>query len=246
MQICYRVISLAGSLDRRGAMQAQFAQLLPDIDWAFFDACDSVPDFLSHDPGRTRRRLRRDMSRGELGCFASHASLWRWWATQPREQALVVLEDDVVLDPHFFASLPVYLEALPGAEFLRLYAKAPTPAKVIRPIMGKHVIRYLGIAYGTQAYVIRPSAAAKFVRSIQSITRPVDDEMDRYWVHDVRNYALYPFPVMELSAASTIGQSRRRIDTSLKAHLIWKAYRAANALARHWCNFRLSLLPERL
>jgi glycosyl transferase, family 25 len=40
------------------------------------------------------------------------------------------------------------------------------------------------------------------------VCRPIDDEMDRTWVHGQRNLAVFPFPILEESADSTIGDTR--------------------------------------
>jgi glycosyl transferase, family 25 len=244
MSVIVRIISLEDSQDRRAAMCAQMEKLT-GLEWSFFDACTTLPDFLSHDSTQARKLLRRDMSKGELGCFASHATLWHWFASSCTHDFMIVLEDDVILDPVFFQNIEQLMSALPDVDYLRFYAKAPVPATPLKFLMGRHIIRYTGVAFGTQAYIMRKAAAKKLLESITIVTRPIDDEMDRYWVHDVPNIGVFPFPVMEISSLSTIGNSRRAIDRSWQAYVRWKTYRIINSVRRRWRNMQYMLSARR-
>ncbi len=244
MSFVVRIISLKDSVDRRATMCAQMKNLT-SLEWSFFDACTTLPDFLNRDFAHTQRVLRRNMSRGELGCFGSHVSLWQWFVVNGSHDFMVVLEDDVVLDPVFFQNIKQFMSAIPQIDYLRLYAKAPAPATPLKFLMGRHIIRYTGVAFGTQGYVMRKAAAEKFLESIKTVSRPIDDEMDRYWIHDVPNIGVFPFPIMEMSSLSTIGDSRRTIDRSWKAYMWWKAYRITNSLKRRWCNMKYIFLIQR-
>lgn len=239
-----RVISLAGS-PRRAGMAAQLDRVTgpggAPLDWAFFDACEAVPPILTHDLAATRATIRRDMTRGEIGCFASHVSLWHWLGRQPPDRLLLVLEDDLVLDPEFMAQLSQIAASHPEIPYLRLYAKAPAPARVIGRVAGRHLVRYQGIAFGTQAYLMRPAAAQRLAASVIRITRPIDDEMDRYWAHGVANLGLFPFPVMELGLPSTIEATRRGLPPATMADTPYQVRRLVESLRRRAANLRLAL-----
>ncbi len=234
--VAVRVISMRSSADRRLMMQAQMSSLTC-VEWSFFDALEMTSHDLQYDAAQAFRILRRQMTKGELGCFASHVALWKWFLGQDRFGEVVILEDDVVIDKEFFENLPAFLDAIPGVPYLRLYAKAPTASKRIGFIMGKHLIRYKGMAYGTQGYILRKPAAEKLVASIRKIVRPIDDEMDRYWIHGVPNIAIYPFPLMELSFPSIIGNARRApVSAKVMDYLVWKSHRLYNSLLRRMAN----------
>ena len=47
-----------------------------------------------------------------------------------------------------------------------------------------------------------------FDESHDFVTRPIDDEMDRSWVHGQPNLAVFPFPIMEETSDSIIGNAR--------------------------------------
>lgn len=212
---------------------------VPGLSWAFFDAATALPDTLPYDPAGARRAIRRELTAGERGCFASHAALWRWLVEAPPGTILVALEDDVIIDPAFFAALPETCAAV-GADYVRLYAKAPAAAAVIGRAAGRHIVRYRGIAFGTQGYVMRQAAAARLLASIRRVVRPVDDEMDRYWAHKVPNIGLFPFPLIERTGASTIEAARRGLAPPRWSELGWQSRRAAESLRRRWANLRLA------
>ena len=235
--VAVRVVSLPGSAERRASMAAQL-DAVPSLDWAFFDALSALPAFLSHDASAARRVLARDLTQGELGCFASHAALWREHAAAADHAVMVVLEDDVMIDPHFFARLAAFAARLPNAGLVRLYAKAPAPARIIGFVEGRHIVRYRGGAYGTQAYLLRPSAARVLAR-ITRIERPVDDVMDRFWEHGVPSLGIHPFPVLEIGFPSTIEAKRRTLPRpGTPGWLGWRGARAADGLARRLANLR--------
>jgi glycosyl transferase family 25 len=236
--IVVRVISLPAS-PRRAAMAAQLAAL-PGLNWSFFDAATTVPEWLRHDPLRVRQVIQRDMTPGELGCFASHATLWRWLAEQPQGASLIVLEDDLLIDPGFFGQLGCFDRAAAGIDYLRLHAKVPAGAKVIGRIGGRQLVRYRGIAFGTQAYLIRQPAAARLAASISAIERPIDDEMDRFWAHHVPNLGLFPFPVLEISGASTI-EAVRRVPPRRWRYPGYEGRRIVESLRRRAANLRQAL-----
>lgn len=235
-KLIVRVISMANATSRREAMQAQLKNL-KSHDWSFFDALESLPENLLHLPQKAFSILRRSLTKGEIGCFASHISVWRWFSTQDDYATLVVLEDDVLLDLAFFENLRPFLNSLPQISYLRLYAKVPVAMKRIDFIMGKHIVRHKGTTFGTQGYILSKSGARNFLHKIRTVTRPIDDEMDRYWIHKIPNIGVFPFPIIELSVPSTIGDQRRKpVSTKPYDYMIWKLHRLYNSVCRRFAN----------
>ncbi|WP_310475517.1 glycosyltransferase family 25 protein [Sandarakinorhabdus sp.] len=237
--IAVRVISLRGS-PRRAGMSAQLAAI-PGLDWQFVDAAEAVPTDLPHDEEATLQTIRRSLTRGELGCFASHFGIWRRLAAMPAASTMVVLEDDLLLDPVFFTNLEAIAVSIPDIPYLRLHAKAPAPANVVGRVAGRHLVRYRGMAFGTQAYLLRQPAAARLVASITRIVRPIDDELDRYWAHRVVSMGVFPFPVLELGGPSTIEGERRGLAPATWREPRYQARRAVESLRRRIANLRLAL-----
>ena len=229
-----RVISLAGS-PRRAVMARQLDAA--GVDWSFFDALRELPDWLPHDPAQTRRTIRRDLTPGELGCFASHAALWRE-LVEGGAEAMVVLEDDVLIDPGFLEALPATVSELAAHPFVRLHAKAPLAARVIGRVTGRHLVRYGGIAFGTQGYILRREGALRWLASITAVVRPVDDEIDRYWVHGVPNIGIHPSPLVELMGPSTIEGERRGLPPPRWHEFGWQGRRMLDSGRRRIANWR--------
>ncbi len=232
-QLQVRVISLADS-PRRAAMTCQL-DAIGTLDWSFLDAFRELPEGLTYDARGAQQAIRRTLTAGEIGCFASHAALWRELADGGAE-AMVVLEDDLLIDPGFFAQLPTVVAALAEHPFVRLHAKAPVAARVIGRVAGRHVVRYRGIAFGTQGYILRREGARRWLGSICSVVRPVDDEIDRFWVHGVPNVGIYPFPILELSGPSTIEGERRDLPPPRWHEFGWQARRAVESARRRLAN----------
>src|SRR5262249_1671804 len=123
----------------------------------------------------------------------------------------VVLEDDVIVDWTFVGKLAEVNLAERGINYLRLYYKFPALAAVVKENFverARSIVELAGPAYGTQGYAITKAGAKTFLDHCRVVARPVDDEMDRTWGHGQRNLAVFPFPIMEESASSTIGDRR--------------------------------------
>ncbi len=95
------------SLLRSGRREA-IAKVLTDHDTAFRieDAVDAralteIELSTAYDDKAARHRYGRAMTPAEVACFMSHRSVWR--AIADTGHAAVVLEDDAILEPAFFA-----------------------------------------------------------------------------------------------------------------------------------------------
>ena len=203
--VAVRVISLPGS-PRRDGMARQLDAI--GLDWRFFDALTCPPADIPYDPRQAMRAMGRPMSAGELGCFASHRALWREMAESPPARLMLILEDDLLLDPHFFARMDDIATAAIRYPYLRLYALRPGHLHTEDTFLERYVGRFTGRADGTQAYFLRQDGALRLIESIRSVARPVDKELDRYWAHGLPIRAVFPFPVLELDNGSQIGAGR--------------------------------------
>ena len=215
-------------------MAEQLSQV-PGLDWRFFDAGRTPPASIPYHPAAARRAIRRELTAGELGCYGSHLALWHLIA-KGNAEAAVVLEDDLLIDPGFFAELPAVVTALAAHPFVRLHAKAPTAARIIGRVAGRHVVRYRGAAIGAQGYILRREGARAWLASITAVVRPVDDEMERYWAHGIANIGLHPFPIIERVGPSTIEDARRGISPPRWHELAWQAHRAVESARRRLAN----------
>jgi glycosyl transferase family 25 len=202
------VISLDGADERR----ARFAGRAQDASaaWCFYPALTSLHPALTYDEQGAIIAKGRPLGAAELGCYSSHYAAWVDLLSDEADQ-YVVLEDDVIVDWVFVSKLAQVDLAETGINYLRLYYKFPAAAAVVRENFierARSVVELSGAAYGTQGYVITKAGAKAFLDHCRIVTLPVDDEMDRSWVHGQPNLAVFPFPIMEESTDSSIGNWR--------------------------------------
>lgn len=98
-----------------------------------------------------------------------------------------------------------------GIDYLRLYYKSPVRYALVKENflgLSRSIVELSDQAFGSQGYLITKAGAQILLDHCRTVTRPVDDEMDRSWAHGLPNLAIFPFPIIEESASSTIGQAR--------------------------------------
>ncbi len=244
MKIEARIVSLKGSELRRAHMARQMGQTR--LGWSFFDACTALPEDLTYNPDKARWARGRELSRGELGCYASHVTLWRWFLRESDLDVLCVLEDDIVIDWSFFDQFEGVLNQFPQVDYIRLYAKAPAPFSYLGLTASRrHLVRFKHPVFGTQGYLLRRAGAERFLRGLSEVVRPIDDEMDRFWINGVPIVAVYPFPLTEIGFETTIGMTRHAPPPlGLAAGTRRFAWRAREQARRHTYTARLAL-PNR-
>jgi glycosyl transferase family 25 len=201
------VISLADASDRRaGFAERARATALP---WRFFDAHRGLGAGLAYDPDDAVVARGRRLVPEELGCYSSHYHAWLT-LLDSRATQMIVLEDDTIVDWSFLEKLAAVDFPAVAVCYLRLFARRPSPFRLHGRAVEhqRYLVEYAAYAHGTQGYVITRDGAERFVRHCRRVRRPVDVEMDRAWDHGVPCLALFPFPLAEISASSTIGPAR--------------------------------------
>lgn len=211
------VISMAGSTERRN----RFSRNADDsgIEWQFFDAHTQLAADLIYDEQAAIANHGRPLSAGELGCYSSHYSVWQEFLTTGGEQC-IVFEDDVVVDWAGVSLLSNINLGHHDIGYLRLYHKRPGRMQVLASDFSRrslHIVELFDKAYGTQGYIICRDVAKLFCESFTNVVRPIDDQMDRYFEHGVRNLSVYPFLLFEESVPSEIGTSRFSQEKSAPA-----------------------------
>lgn len=201
------VISLPDAAERRaGFAERARGTTLP---WRFFDAHRELGPGLTYRPEDAIVAKGRPLMPGELGCYSSHYHAWLALLDSGAPQ-MIVLEDDTIVDWTFLEKLAAVDFAARGVFYLRLFAKRPCAFRLhgeaIEP--QRYLVEYAAYAHGTQGYVVTRAGAERFVRHCRAVRRPVDIELDRAWDHGVPCLAVFPFPLTEISTASTIGAAR--------------------------------------
>lgn len=143
----------------------------------------------------------RSLSCGEIGCFASHFTLWHKCVNL--NEAIVILEDDVEIKEKFDEG--VFLCKKSSFDFVRLFALFENDEDT-----GFNICitkRKLG---GAQGYYLTPNGARILISHAKKWVSPVDDFMDRYFIHKMPNAIFKPFLIVEKKMESTIGSSRNK------------------------------------
>ncbi|WP_104747854.1 glycosyltransferase family 25 protein [Helicobacter cetorum] len=149
------------------------------------------------------------MSAGELGCYASHYSLWK--KCTELNEPICILEDDIKIKENFKESLEFCKKHMSELGYIRLmhleYEEVP---KSSTHIEGVSKISHFKDGIGTQGYVISPIMAHKLLKySARKWVMPVDTIMDRYYWHGVKNYVLEPFSIFEDETLSELSNVQR-------------------------------------
>ncbi len=202
------VISMRGAGERRRIFTE--SEIPDSIDWKFFDAHESLHPDLHYDEDQAIIAKGRPLTAGERGCYSSHYALWKQLAEDDVDQ-YVILEDDILADWSFIKPLIVEDHAEAGRDYIRLYYKKPAPARILEKdfiCRTTRLIEISGYCFGTQAYLLTKNGANRFIAQTRDVIRPIDDQMDRSWIHGIANLAVFPFPVLERSVPSEIGTSR--------------------------------------
>lgn len=202
------VISMRSAAQRRHAFIG--SGIPKSMDWDFFDAHETLHAGLHYDEDKAIIAKGRPLKAGELGCYSSHHALWTKLSEDDADQYLI-LEDDILADWSFIKPLIAEDHSEAGRDYIRLYYKKPAPARILETdfiCRTTRLIEISGYCFGTQAYLLTKNGARRFLAHTSEVNRPIDDQMDRSWVHGIRNLAVFPFPVLERAIPSEIGTSR--------------------------------------
>ncbi|WP_120077442.1 glycosyltransferase family 25 protein [Aurantiacibacter odishensis] len=203
-----RVISMSDAAERREA----FAQRTEGISasWSFFDACTSLHSTLRYDAAEVRSTYGRELSKGEIGCYSSHYALWEELLRSDADQYLI-LEDDVLVDWAMVDALCATDLGTRGLHYLRLFYKYPVRHMVRQRdfVSDRHqLVELFGWSKGTQGYIVTRRGAEILHEACARLQMPIDDQMDRSWVHGLPNMTIFPAPLIEQTLPSQIGDDR--------------------------------------
>ncbi|XAK47162.1 glycosyltransferase family 25 protein [Campylobacter coli] len=193
------IINLERSLDRKEYMQRQIQKLFeknPDLknklEFIFFKAVDAKNkehlEFKQHFPWWASWALGRELSDGEKACFASHYKLWQ--ECVKIDEPIIILEDDVEFSDEFLNNGEEYIEELSKSEY-EYVRFCYTFDKKFYPLNNNYLLSFEKIS-GAQGYMLKASAAKKFIKYAKRWIYPVDDYMDMFYKHKVLNIVKKP------------------------------------------------------
>lgn len=152
------------------------------------------------------------MGFGELGCYASHYSLWQ--KCIELNEAICILEDDITLKEDFKEGLDFLEKHIQELGYIRLMHLLYDASVKSEPLSHKNheiqervgIIKAYSEGVGTQGYVITPKIAKVFLKCSRKWVVPVDTIMDATFIHGVKNLVLQPFVIADDEQISTIAR----------------------------------------
>lgn len=235
-----RVVSLVTSVERRASISRILENC--EISWQFFDALTvNSEHWLKQDDQRQRTRFGRLLTPGEIGCFKSHAKIWREIAGDNTIDWVLVLEDDVLWDASFNISEAAEYCSKLGINLIGLFVKRLQPFDVVDLFGERQLVRFRTDPYGTQAYLINRAGAQKLISTVEYMDRPVDDELGRFWLHGLELFALFPFPAIEANQISTLRDGRDAGNKNRRHNLKRYIHRAIDKSLKFTANTKAIL-----
>lgn len=136
------------------------------------------------------------LSRGEIGCYASHLAVCRRIASGELGALALVLEDDVILADDFPSILRRALKALPrGWDVVRLSNDTKHACLSVAGLGRRKLVRYSNVPVSAGATLWSRRGAEKFVRRRQRML-PVDQDLRLVWHWGLDTFGVAPAPVL--------------------------------------------------
>ncbi|PFG45493.1 glycosyl transferase family 25 [Vibrio sp. ES.051] len=233
------VLSLKRSTERRERIEAALSAA--NIDFEFFDAI--TPQELSHEqrsrlnPAKTRYLKGYELTEGEIACFFSHMAIWQW--SVQHKQDVLVLEDNVDIHQQFASFVTDLSKARPplmkSRTLIKLAAsKKGVPFKKASCLNDTFALgTYVRPTTGAMGYLISTTAAQSLIEHAKEILAPVDDYMEKVWIHKVNIVSVYPDVVSRAAIPSTIGRIRKnKITLTLADKMLIEAFRFYEQMRR--------------
>lgn len=211
------IINLSSAKERKERMQEQI-EALGQQDVASFHFYEAIgvgserfEEYRVHwDWDRLTKLYRgKKLSDGEKACFASHYSLWQKCVKE--NKPVLVLEDDVVFLNGFLEKIKLISQKV-GVDFVRLMSFFQKKYKAFD--------RDLNLTYenicGTQGYFLTPMGAKKLLKSSRFWLCPVDNFLDKSYLHTLPNLICNPEIIKEESlGTSCVGGEGRNQKPSI-------------------------------
>jgi glycosyl transferase family 25 len=214
------VINLDRDVDRMTHMHLQLAAC--GLEFERFPAVrgDAIPTDLNaaYFLGRNDKEPVQ-LTKGELGCYASHLQIMKSFSQQTSQQLMLVLEDDVELPTSFSRLLIEIIAKLPTDwDIVRLSNTVKHAYAPMASLSNGSVISRCSVVPGsTGAYLISRTGALKFSRDEKRFL-PVDQDLRRVWHWNLNTFVLTPpivradvFPISTIDQLSP-AQSRSALN----------------------------------
>lgn len=189
------LISLARAAGRRASMLPRLDAL--GLSYEVFDAVDgsAEAELLADTVDRAayERNTGSALLPGKIGVYHSHLRVWDRLISSEASCGLV-LEDDVVFHADFVEALDAALSVADHWDLVRFNAiRAKLPVR--QGTVGRYSLNaYIGPFTGNGAYLIKRDLAMHLRPRLLPMTRPLDHELNRFFLHRYRLRGLEPWP----------------------------------------------------
>lgn len=189
-----------------------------------------------------RRALHRPhypfkLTRGEIGCFLSHRSVWQQIVDSGLPGALV-LEDDIDLLDGFAEAFRFGVEHAPPCSYVQFQTRnIPAGGQEIAESGEYRLIRPEVAPVRAMAQWITRQAAEQLVETTRLFDRPIDTFVQMRWLHGVDVLVLTPPRVREISGelgGSVINAQKRARYQLPQLSRDWKRF-VYRCQVRTWC-----------
>ncbi|MFT5716031.1 MAG: glycosyl transferase family 25 [Oleiphilaceae bacterium] len=189
------VINLDRSAERKQHMIEQFKAI--NVEYQISPAIDGRhskhPILEMYDDALSQAYRCKSLSKGQLGCYASHYLLWE--KCVELNKPIIIIEDDVVFDKqHFIEFYNLAPKLNPKYECIRLFSNHRRTVSVqnIEKINNLTINRSSKGHMRGMGYFLTPSGAKKFLQHSKRWYMAVDIYMDRFWINGVEPYGVTP------------------------------------------------------
>lgn len=199
-----------------------------NLDFEFFDAVivrnGPHPFLASYDAAKSRRLKGYELTDPELGCFASHHSLWR--KCSELGQPILVLEDNVEIRGDLSSRLPSLENKAKTFGVLKLGGVFEQPHVAVDTLDDEYeIVKNSKGTRGTSAYVISPDRARAWLPLVPGFFEPVDNFMESEWRTRSPVYSIYPWLAARTRTDSVIGDRKKRTKSGIVPKIVPEIYR---------------------
>jgi len=195
-QIRTVIISLARSDSRREAITARLRELGMSFEVSTGVDGQSLTqeDLAPYSPSSAFSVLGREMHRNEVGCFLSHAAIWKGLADGD-EQEVLIFEDDMRIDDDFPELIRSRDWIPPDAGIVNFSWDMAMPIKLNNLSEGRFLCGFDGDVMRLGAYILRKHAAKNLLSHAFPIRMPIDSLAGRPEFVGAPIYGVSPRPV---------------------------------------------------
>lgn len=235
------VISLATSTNRREKMSQELSRL--DLEFTFFDAINGhTSEIIDYDDAKRMWEKGHALTNGEQGCFASHRALWN--VCLNTGEPLLIMEDDLECSDSLKLALIELEGKIQQFEYIRLGRGTCSTLPGVGSWMhmlnfgdNHSIVKYMKGPSCAHAYILSPTAAEKFLSASLEWFWPVDDFMDKEYLHQVANYGIEPLLAWQNGDDSDIGDRIKFGSRSIIGRIRKEYYRAKEQLLNNVYNY---------